>query len=122
VTLCDRLREWAGTLLRLCVLAGIAIAAVRWIVTRRVMHSGFVRLLLLTAWSTLWPLVVLAVGVGGAMVLGLMAYDRMARRCEARADRLVTKAEAPPANVVYLTEELAQQARESRLLRLVERA
>lgn len=119
---CDRLREWGGVLLRWCVLAGIAIAVVRWIVTRRLMHSGFVRLLLLTAWTTLWPLVVLFAVIAPAMVLGLWAYDRMARRCEARADRLVTKAEAPPANVVYLTEELATQAREGRLLRLLERS
>lgn len=82
---------------------------------------GFVKLLLVLAEITLWPAVLVAlVGVGS--FFGIWGYDRMACRIEARADRLVAKAERGPDNVVYLSEHIEADHRSHRLRRLLERA
>lgn len=82
---------------------------------------GFVKLLLVLAEISLWP-AVLVVLVGVGMFFGIWGYDRMACRIEARADRLVTKAERGPDNVVYLSERIDADHRSHRLRRLLERS
>jgi hypothetical protein len=77
-------------------------------------------LLLLLAASLALPALILAVVVG--QVLALLVFDRLATRSWKHADKLVTVAERGPANVVYLSDRIAAQRRDRRLLRLLERS
>jgi hypothetical protein len=80
--------------------------------------------LLRLAWLLLRIPLVLAALVAcmfAGQFLALFAWDRLFTHEEKRADRLVTAAEAGPANVVYLTPQIEADHRERRLLRLLER-
>jgi len=81
--------------------------------------------LLRLAWLLLRIPLALAVLVAcmfAGQFLALAAWDRMFAHEEKRADRLVTRAEEAPPNVVYLTPQIEADHRQRRMLRLLDRS